>query len=638
MTTYQEGHLTIEKVTTSEPANGETYALGETITYKITATNDGNLTITEITVTDELTEDEWKIESLAPGASEEFETSYTVTEADILAGEVLNVATAKGKSPDPDDPDVPVDPGKDPEPTEDKKGHLTIEKVTTSEPANGKTYALGETITYKITATNDGNLTITEITVTDELTEDEWKIESLAPGASEEFETSYTVTEADILAGEVLNVATAKGKSPDPDNPETPVTPGEDPEEVDDLDTTLSVNKKITSEPADGKAYQLGETIAYAITVTNEGNVPYENVKVKDELTGLEETIKILAVGEAKTFTTEHVVTEDDILAGSVTNTAVAAADPIDDPKDPENPKTPEGEDEVTTGDKDDPDGPTSPVAEPDTTLTVVKTVTSTPANGESYVIGEKITYEITVTNEGNVPYTNVVVTDKLTGDEWTIVSLAVGAKETFEAAYTVTQADVTVGSVTNVATAAGDPINDPKNPDEPKKPEGEGTTETPVGKSVRLTVRYWIGTEPAADTFTSLYNYGAAYNVASPAVTGFTPDQERVTGTITENTTLDVYYTRNSYTLTIYYRYTDGGFAAESYVATMAYGEWFRIASPEIAGYTPSRAFIQDDMPARDATYVVFYSQQGNGVIIEDYDTPLGLGNVSINVGDCYE
>ena len=218
-----DGHLTITKETTSTPANGKTYALGEEITYKITVLNDGNLTITNITVTDELTGDEWTIKSLTPNKSEAFETSYTVTEADVLAGQVVNVATGKGTSPDPDKPDVPVDPGEDPEPTEDKKGHLTIEKVTTStaKAEDGK-YALGEEITYEITVTNDGNLTITDITVTDELTNDKWAIDSLAPGESKEFTAKYVVTEADILKGEVVNVATAKGTSPDPDEPEVP--------------------------------------------------------------------------------------------------------------------------------------------------------------------------------------------------------------------------------------------------------------------------------------------------------------------------------------------------------------------------------------------------------------------------------
>ena len=78
-------------------------------------TNDGNVTISDITVTDELTGDKWTIESLVPGASEEFEASYTVTAADQKAGSVVNEATATGKDPEGKEPDVV--PGVDEEPT-----------------------------------------------------------------------------------------------------------------------------------------------------------------------------------------------------------------------------------------------------------------------------------------------------------------------------------------------------------------------------------------------------------------------------------------------------------------------------------------------------------------------------------------
>ncbi len=172
-----KGHLTIDKVTTSEPANGSSYALGETITYKITATNDGNLTLTNVKVVDELTGDEWEIASLAPGASEEFDTSYTVTEADILAGSVVNTATAEGTSPDPDKPDVPVNPGEEEEPTETEKPSLFVEK--TAQPDEDGVYNLGDEIHYVIKVTNNGNVTVNDITVKDELTGDEWQLDSL---------------------------------------------------------------------------------------------------------------------------------------------------------------------------------------------------------------------------------------------------------------------------------------------------------------------------------------------------------------------------------------------------------------------------------------------------------------------------
>ena len=161
-----------------------------------------------------------------------------MTEEDIVAGSVKNVATANGENPteDPDDPDDPFEDDVE-DPTEEANPHMTVEKTTTSRPANGESYVLGETITYKITVTNDGNVTFTDVKVDDELTDLHETIKSLAPGESAEFETSYVVTEEDQAAGSVKNVATANGENPtdDPTDPfedevEDPVEePAEDP-------------------------------------------------------------------------------------------------------------------------------------------------------------------------------------------------------------------------------------------------------------------------------------------------------------------------------------------------------------------------------------------------------------------------
>ena len=128
-----------------KPANGETYALGEKITYKITVKNDGNLTVTKIEVEDELTGDTWTIDALKHGESKEFTAEYMVTEADILAGSVVNVATATGTSPDPDKPDVPVDPGEDPEPVE-KPDDKVERTITYKDSANGTVF---QDVVYK---------------------------------------------------------------------------------------------------------------------------------------------------------------------------------------------------------------------------------------------------------------------------------------------------------------------------------------------------------------------------------------------------------------------------------------------------------------------------------------------------------
>ena len=148
---HKIAHLTVEKTTTNKPKNGSKYSLGETIEYKITVTNDGNVMITDITLTDtvqgydavDLTAELDKTE-LKPGEVATATYKHEVTEQDILKGEVVNDATATGKDPDGDEPEV--EPGTDPEPTDEKNAHLTVEKTTTNKPKNGSKYSLGEKI------------------------------------------------------------------------------------------------------------------------------------------------------------------------------------------------------------------------------------------------------------------------------------------------------------------------------------------------------------------------------------------------------------------------------------------------------------------------------------------------------------
>src|SRR5690606_2415718 len=68
--------------------------------------------------------------------------------------------------------------------------------------------AAGEVITYTITVTNTGNVTLEDYTVTDVLFP-EWSasIDELSPAATRSFELEYTVTQTDIDNGGVVNVA-----------------------------------------------------------------------------------------------------------------------------------------------------------------------------------------------------------------------------------------------------------------------------------------------------------------------------------------------------------------------------------------------------------------------------------------------
>ena len=426
--------------------------------------------------------------------------------------------------------------------------------------------------------------------------------------------------------------------------------------------------------------------------MTNEGNVTYENVVITDDLTGASKTVAELAVGASETLETSYVVTEEDILAGSVKNTATAEADPVE----PEegDPQTPKGEDSTETGDEDDPDGPTPPVEEKDPHLTINKTTTSTPANGETYAVNEEIAYKITVMNDGNVTISDITVKDDLTGEEWTIASLEPGEFESFETSYTVTEADVAAGGVTNVATATGkdpegdEPTVDPGKKEDPTEPmnahltvektttstapaegykEGDvinysvtvtndgNVTITNIQVKDNLTGGSWtidslaVG---ASESFTTSYTVteadqirGYVLNVATAEGTDPNGDPAKVDPGTKEDPAKTP-----EYTLTIKYRYYDGRTAASDYTATVPYNQTYRVESPVIGGYVSSPSVVAGTMPARDVTRTVIYvtSEEGESVdepiifplyfLIDEYGTPLGLGNLNINLGEGIE
>ncbi|MFJ2897831.1 hypothetical protein ACIO87_23435 [Streptomyces sp. NPDC087218] len=115
--------------------------------------------------------------------------------------------------------------------------------------------------------------------------------------------------------------------------------------------------------------------------------------------------------------------------------------------------------------------------------LNLVKQVSQNPPLPTPVTPGTVVPYEYVVTNSGNVPLTNVHVTDNRVSP---IVcpknTLAVGETMTCTGDYTVTQADGEAGSLTNIATAHGLSGNDPI-----ESPPDDVTLETQAGPGVRL-------------------------------------------------------------------------------------------------------------------------------------------------------
>ena len=136
--------------------------------------------------------------------------------------------------------------------------------------------------------------------------------------------------------------------------------------------------------------------------------------------------------------------------------------------------------------------------------------------------------------------------------------------------------------------------------------------------------------------------------------VTGKTPDDD----VPVDPGTTDV-PTAKKYPLTIHYVYTaTGAQAAPDYTAELKEGEAYSVTSPAISGYTASRTTVSGSMPKRPHEETVFYTATepapvpptpvtpgtpgGPAVpaltVIEDPETPLGLGNLSLNAGECIE
>ena len=218
----QNPSLDLVKTGAFNDEDGDTIAdVGETISYSFTVTNDGNVTLTGVSLADTVggvSISGGPIATLAPGASDSssFTGSYTLTQADIDAGNFSNTATVTGSDPGGN---PTTDDGTDDE-TLPQNPSLDLVKTGAFNDEDGDTIAdVGETISYSFTVTNDGNVTLTGVSLADTVggvSISGGPIATLAPGASDSssFTGSYTLTQADIDAGNFSNTATVTGSDP----------------------------------------------------------------------------------------------------------------------------------------------------------------------------------------------------------------------------------------------------------------------------------------------------------------------------------------------------------------------------------------------------------------------------------------
>lgn len=158
---------------------------------------------------------------------------------------------------------------------------------------------------------------------------------------------------------------------------------------------------------------------------------------------------------------------------------------------------------------------------------------------------------------------------------------------------------------------------------------------EKPDVKNYNLTIHYVYedGTTAAPDYSNSI-SEGDTYNVSSPEIDEYIPDQSIVAGTMPGNDLeITVVYTPNGtpFNLTIHYVYEDGTTAAPDHNDTIPAGKPYQVASPEIEKYAPDQTIVAGTMPKHDIEITVIYTTKLDNPDINIPTTPNEPTNPSV-------
>lgn len=357
--------------------NGQADA-GELINYTFTIENTGNVTLSNIEVTDDrIAVSNSPIDVMLPGETRtDLTGAYAVTQDDIDRGFVENLGTATAKDPSGQNVDrnsraLEGIPGEATVVSFEANPALEVDLIDEWTDTNGNGYPdVGEPVLYRIVLRNKGNVTLDNINISSleirpassqtpiSVTPSGANLSSFSPGSEDEtfFSASYTLTQADIDAGGIVATATADAVAPN----NTPISDiSDDPDEAADVDTegdgepddatstllphnaSLALEKHGQLESSDEEFAEPGDTILYTFKVTNDGNVTARDVVPSDagprfngrpgsgELSSFTPASGELGAGESITFEATYTMTQSDIdeaqgIEGGIKNTAIA--------------------------------------------------------------------------------------------------------------------------------------------------------------------------------------------------------------------------------------------------------------------------------------------------------------------------
>ena len=399
--TTNETETGIINITGKKEVNTSEAKVGDTLTYTITLTNSGNATGT-VTVTDEIPTGTRIKDENTTGYNKETNT-MTWSNVEVKAGKSVELTLeveVKDDTTDTVKNVAKIDNKEIPEKPETKVANITGTKTVDKTEAK-----VGDTLTYTIALTNNGNADGT-VTVTDEIpTGTTLVADSItANGSYNEENKTITWTDVKVEAGKTAEVSFKATINSDTKTSVTnkAVIDGNKPtEEVETKVANITGAKSVDKSTA-----KVGDTLTYTIELTNSGNGDGK-VTVTDEIpTGTTLVAdSITANGsyneENKTITWTDVKVE----AGKTAEVSFKATINSDT-------KTSVTNKAVIDGNK-----PTEEVETKVANITTVKISTGKHADGtpvtDENLLHEldEITYTLTATNSGNADG-EVILTD----------------------------------------------------------------------------------------------------------------------------------------------------------------------------------------------------------------------------------
>ena len=205
------------------------------------------------------------------------------------------------------------------------------------------TYQVGDLLTYTLTSTNTGNVALSNVTIDEDTFTGTGQLvdgtctpqepAALAPGESITCTATYTATQADVNAGQILNTATTTGTPPTGPN----VTDKDNAKTTSTRSPAMTLVKRVGSieDVNDNGINDAGDLIHYEFDVANTGTVTLADIAVSDPLLSANgitvacDTSK-LGPGEKTTCKASvgYIITQADVKNHKVTNVATSTATP----------------------------------------------------------------------------------------------------------------------------------------------------------------------------------------------------------------------------------------------------------------------------------------------------------------------